>query len=125
MLLLQATRKSDIPHWEAMALKDFDAAIAIFKNLGSRHELGGMSVVVQASRLHIIGYRLATEFVRARRPHHNPLLNVLSFVGHASRVPGVRAAFPSSVIPSEAVSFLSFRPSEPSERVEESVASGQ
>jgi len=59
LLILQATRK------------DFDAAIAIFEELGSRIELGGMSVVVRASR-----------------PHHNPLLNVLSFVGQASRLPG-------------------------------------
>ena len=71
MLILQATRKSDIPHWEAMVLKDFDAAIAIFEDLGSRLELGGMSVVGQASR-----------------PHHNPLSNALSFVGQASRLPG-------------------------------------
>ena len=56
---LQATRK------------DIDTAIAIFEELGSRLELGGMSVVVQASR-----------------PHHNPLSNALSFVGQASRLPG-------------------------------------
>jgi len=54
---LGATRKSDMPHWEAMALKvrgqlhaarddeevaraDLDAAIAIFEELGSRLELG-------------------------------------------------------------------------------------
>ena len=41
MLLLQATRK------------DIDAAIAIFEELGSWRELGGMSVVVRASRPHI------------------------------------------------------------------------
>jgi len=59
--------------------------------------------------------------VQASRPHHNPLSNTLPFVGQASRLPGARAAFSSSVILSEAVSFLSFRPSEPSERAEESV----
>jgi len=53
LLILEATRK------------DIDTAIAIFEELGSRLEFGGMSVVV-----------------------------------HASRVPGVRAAFPSTVIPS-------------------------
>ncbi len=54
---LEATRKADMPHWEAMALnvrgqlhvvrgddesvrKDFDAAIEIFESLGSRLELG-------------------------------------------------------------------------------------
>ena len=78
---------------------------AIFEELSSRIEFGGMSVVGQASRLHINGCRLAIGFVRARRPHHNPLSNALSFVGHASRVPGVRAAFPSSVNPRETVSF--------------------
>ena len=50
--------------------KDIDTAIAIFEELGSRLELAGMSVVVRASRLHIFGCRLATEFVRAGRPHH-------------------------------------------------------
>jgi hypothetical protein len=54
---LAAARKSDMPHWEGMCLKvraqlhaarsdgeaarkDYDAAIAIFEDLGSRIELG-------------------------------------------------------------------------------------
>ena len=77
-------------------------------------------VVVRASRPHA---PTVVDEVRPRRPHHNPLSNALPFVGHASRVPGVRAAFPSSVSPTEGatchgeagsyrVSTLSFRPRE-------------
>jgi hypothetical protein len=76
---LATTRTSDMPHWAAMALKvrgqlhaargdevaarkDFDAAIAIFDDLGSRIAPAGATVVVWASHSHIgwIWY-LATE----------------------------------------------------------------
>ena len=70
-------------------------------------------VVVRASRPHD---PTVVDEVRPRRPHHNPLSNALPFVGHASRVPGVRAAFPSSVIPTELPTCHSDRASVASER---------